>query len=152
MRLLPPSPSSNAIVTNFYLPLKNTIHVTCDSKLYVTKINEFISHQNSKLFIQKIKESEAYLAFLSILPVNFVINHIKEHQDDVKPSKDLTIAKQLNVDADEIVTTCAKIPINIHPPPPILSLSIRRGIYSPRQNHFVRLFVIIQHMPSFVNF
>ena len=49
----------------FSLPLQNKIHATCDNKSYVTKINEFISHPYSKLFIHKIKESEAYLAILS---------------------------------------------------------------------------------------
>ena len=107
----------------FSLPLKNTIHTTYDSKSYVTKMKEFISYPYSKLYKHKIKESKAYLAILSILPVNFAINHIKGHQDDVTPNKDLTITEQLNVDADKIATTCAKIPIHIHSPP-LLSLSI----------------------------
>ena len=76
--------------------------------------------------IRKIKESEAYLAILSILPVNFVINRIKGHQADVKPRKDLTIAEQLNVDADKIATTCAKIPINIHLPSAPFAIHIKR--------------------------
>ena len=63
----------------FPLPLKKKIHASCDNKSYVTKTNEFISHPNSKLFIHKIKESEAYLAILSFLPVIFAINHIKGH-------------------------------------------------------------------------
>ena len=86
-------------------------------------MKEFISYPYSKLYKHKIKESKAYLAILSILPVNFAINHIKGHQDDVTPNKDLTITEQLNVDADKIATTCAKIPIHIHSPP-LLSLSI----------------------------
>ena len=77
-------------------------------------MSEFIYQPHSKFFIHKIKKSEAYLAILSFLPVNFAINHIKGHQDEVKPNKDLTIAEQLNIDAEKIATTCAKIPINIH--------------------------------------
>ena len=100
----------------FSLPLKNIIHATCDSKSYVTKMNEFISHQYSKLFLHKIKESEAYLTILSILPVNFAFNRIKGYQDDVKTKKDLTIADQLNLDAVKIATICPKIPINVHLP------------------------------------
>ena len=79
-------------------------------------MNEFISHPYYKLFIYKIKESEAYLEILSCLPVNFVINHIKGHQDEIKPYHDLTIAEKLNVDADTIAPTCATKPINIHLP------------------------------------
>ena len=79
-------------------------------------MNEFISHPYSKLFIHKIKESEAYLAIISCLLVNFVINHIKGHQDEIKPYNDLTIAEKLNIDADTIETTCATKPINIHLP------------------------------------
>ena len=79
-------------------------------------MNEFISHPYYKLFIYKIKESEAYLAILSCLPANFEINHIKGHKDEIKPYEDLTIAKKLNVDTDTIATTCATKPINIHLP------------------------------------
>ena len=77
-------------------------------------MNEFIPNPYSQLFIHKRKESEAYLASLSILLVNVAINHRKEYQDNVNYSKCLTIGEQLNVDADKIATTCAKIPINIH--------------------------------------
>ena len=89
-------------------------------------MNKFISHPYSKLCIRKIKESEAYLAILSILSVNFVINRIKGHQADVKLRKDRTIAEQLNVDADKIATTCAKIPINIHLPSAPFAIHIKR--------------------------
>ena len=65
----------------FSLPLHNAINANCDNKSYVTKLNEFISHPYNKLFINKIKETEAYLAILSYLPDNFVITHIKGHQD-----------------------------------------------------------------------
>ena len=77
----------------FSLPFNNTIHTFCDNKSYVTKMNEFISRPYSKLSIHKIKESEAYLAILSCLQVNFAINYIKGHQDDIKLNKDLTIAE-----------------------------------------------------------
>ena len=100
----------------FSLPLHNIIHVSCDNKSYVTKLKEFISHPYSKLFIHKIKESEAYLTILFFLPVNFAINYIKGYQDEIKPSQDLIIAEQLNVDADKIATTCATMSINIHLP------------------------------------
>ena len=53
---------------------------------------------------------------LSCLPVNFVINHLKGHQDELKPYNDLTIVDNLNVDADTIATTCATNPINLHLP------------------------------------
>ena len=66
------------------LPLNNDIHATCDNKSYVTKMNDFISHPYTKLYIHKIKESEDYLAILSCLPTNFVITHIKGHQDGQK--------------------------------------------------------------------
>ena len=39
----------------FSLPLHNTIHIYCDNKSYVTKMNESISHSYSKLCIHKIK-------------------------------------------------------------------------------------------------
>ena len=77
-------------------------------------MNEFISHPYYKFFIHKIKESEAYLVIISCLLPNFVITHIKGHQDDTKPYQDLTIAEQLNVDADTIAISCATKPINIH--------------------------------------
>ena len=79
-------------------------------------MNELISHPYSKLFIYKIKESQAYLVILSCLPANFVINHIKGHQDEIKPYQDLSIAEKLNVDVDTIATTCATKPINLHLP------------------------------------
>ena len=79
-------------------------------------MNQFISYPYSKLFIYKIKESEAYLAVLSCLPANFVINHIRRHQDEIKPYQDINIAEKLNVDADTIATTCVTKPINIHLP------------------------------------
>ena len=65
----------------FFLPLNNAIHATCDNKSYVTKLDEFISHPYNRLFIHKIKELDAYLAILSCLRANFVITHIKGHQD-----------------------------------------------------------------------
>ena len=79
-------------------------------------MTEFISHPHNKLFIHKIKESKAYLAILSCLPANFIINHIKGHQDEIKPYNDFTIAEKLNVDADTIATTCATKSINVHLP------------------------------------
>ena len=79
-------------------------------------MNQFISYPYSKLFIYKIKESETYLAILSCLPANFVINHIKGHQDEIKAYQDLTIVEKLNVDADTIATTCATSSINVHLP------------------------------------
>ena len=100
----------------FSLLLNNAIRATCDNKSYVTKLNEFISHPYNKLFIHKIKESEAYLAILSCLPANFVITHIKGHQDETKPYHDLTIAEKQNADADTIATFCASKPIHIHLP------------------------------------
>ena len=77
-------------------------------------MNEFISHPYSKLFIHKIKESEAYLAIISCLQVNFVINYIKGYQYEITPYNDLTITEKLNVDADTITTTCNTKPININ--------------------------------------
>ena len=100
----------------FSLQLSNDIHATCDDKSYVTKMNEFISHRYSKLFIHKIKESEAYLAVLSCLPTNFVITHIKGHQDEQKSYQVLTIEEKLNVDADAIATSCATKSLNTHLP------------------------------------
>ena len=43
----------------FSLQLLNDIHATCDNKSYVTKMNVFITNSYTKLFIHKIKESEA---------------------------------------------------------------------------------------------
>ena len=51
----------------FSLPLHNTIHVSCDNKSYVTKLNEFISHPYSKLFIHKFKRI-CSLPCYSLLP------------------------------------------------------------------------------------
>ena len=79
----------------FSLQLNNDIHATCDNKLYITKMNEFISHPYTNLFIHKIKKSEAYLTILSCLPTNFVITHIKGHQDEQKSYQALTIAENL---------------------------------------------------------
>ena len=93
-------------------------------------MNEFIYHPYSKFFIHKIRESEAYLAMLSFLPVNFAINHIKGYQDEVEPSKDLTIIEKLNVDADKIATTCAKIPINIHLPSAPFAIYTKGNIFT----------------------
>ena len=79
-------------------------------------MNEFIFNPYAKLIIHKIKEYESYLAILSILPVNFDIAHIKGHQDDHKLRKDLANEEKLNIDADKIATTCAKLTLNIHLP------------------------------------
>ena len=79
-------------------------------------MNEFFSHPYSKLFIYKTKESEAYLTILSCLSANFVIHHIKGHQDEIKSHQNLTITEKLNVGADTIATTCATKYINIHLP------------------------------------
>ena len=100
----------------FSLQLNNVIHATCDNKSYATKLNEFISHPYNKLFIHKIEESEAYLVILSCLPANFVITHIKGHQDETKPYHDLTITEKLNVDTDTIAPSCATKPIIIDLP------------------------------------
>ena len=81
-------------------------------------------------FFHKIKESETYLAILSILLINIVVKHIKGHKDDVKLSKDLTIEEQLNEDADKIATTRVKLPLNIHFPSAPFAIYIR-GIYTP---------------------
>ena len=83
-------------------------------------MSSFHIHIVNYLFIN-LKESVAYLAILSFLPVNFAINHIKRHKDEIRPSQDLTIAEQLNVDADKIATTCATTPL------PPLSLSMSNG-------------------------
>ena len=58
----------------FSLQLLNDIHATCDNKLHVTKMNEFISHPYTKLFIHKIKESEAYLLplYLAFQPTSLL--------------------------------------------------------------------------------
>ena len=79
-------------------------------------MNEFQSQPFTKLFIYKIKESEVYLAILSCLPTNFVLTHIKRHQDEQTSYYDLTIAEQLNVDADAIATSCVTKPLNVHLP------------------------------------
>ena len=77
-------------------------------------MNEFISHPYTKLFIHKIKESEAYLSILSCLPTHFVITHIKGHQDEQKSYQNLTIVEKRNVDADTIATLCATKSLNTH--------------------------------------
>ena len=97
------------------------------------KMNDFISHPYSKLFIHKIKESEAYLAILSYLLVNFVINHIKGNQDEIKPYNHLTIAEKLNVDADTIATTCATKTINIHLPSAPFAIYVKEYYISPHK-------------------
>ena len=100
----------------FSLQLNNAIHASCDNKSYVTKLNEFISHPYNKLCIHKIKELEAYLAIISCLPANFVITHVKGHQDETNPYHNLTTAGKLNVDADTISNSCVTKPIKIHLP------------------------------------
>ena len=61
----------------FSLFLDSAIHTTYDNKSYVAKMSEIVSSPYAKLFIHKIKEHEAYLAILTILPVDFTITHVK---------------------------------------------------------------------------
>ena len=88
-------------------------------------MNEFITNPYTKLFIHKIKESEAYLAILSCLPINFVITHIKGHQDEQKSFQDLSIAEKLNVDADAIATSCATKSLNTHFPSALFAIYVK---------------------------
>ena len=98
---------------HFYLPLLNRIDAFCDNKSYDTKLKELKSNEYSKLFTHKIKEHEAYLALLNIIPNHFNISHVKEHQDDLKIPDELEILEQLNIAADIIATSKAKRPLDI---------------------------------------
>ena len=55
--------------------------------------------------MHKIKEHEAYLVLLNIIPKHFNIILVKGYQDDFKKSEDLTIIEQLNIAADVIATS-----------------------------------------------
>ena len=57
---------------------------------------------------------QSFSRYLPILPDNFEIAHVKGHQDDYKLEQDLITEENLNIEADKIVTTCVKLPINIH--------------------------------------
>ena len=80
----------------FYLQLLNHIEEFCDNKYYVTKYNELQSNAYSKLFIHKLKEHEAYLALLKIIPKHFTLSHVKGHQDYLKTWNELAIPERLN--------------------------------------------------------
>ena len=118
----------------FSLQLLNDIHATCDNKSYVTKMNEFITNPYTKLFIHKIKESEAYLAILSCLPPHFVITHVNGHQDQKKSFHDLSVAEKLNIEADAIATSCATKSLNTHLPSAPFALYVK-GDYIHLPHH-----------------
>ena len=88
----------------FHLQLLNPIEAYCDNKSYVTKYNELQSNAHSKLFINKLKEHEAYLALLTMIPANFHLYLVKGHQDESKKWEDITTPERLNVKADLITT------------------------------------------------
>ena len=83
-----------------YLQLLNPIEVFCDNKYYVVKYNELQSNAYSKLFMNKLKEHEAHLALLKIIPKHFTLSHVKGHQDALKTLDELTIPERLNYRAD----------------------------------------------------
>ena len=97
----------------FHLQLLDPIEAYCDNKSYVTKYNELQSNAYSKLFIHKIKEHEAYLALLPLIPKHFHLYHVKGHQGDTKSWDDLAIPERLNIQADLIAMKQAKPPLNI---------------------------------------
>ena len=86
------------------------------------------------MFFHKIKEHESYLAIQSIMSSNYDITHIKEHQDDHKPKEDLITEEKLNMDTEKIVTTCAKLPLNIHLPTSPLAFYVK-GNYIHLPSH-----------------
>ena len=62
--------------------------------------------------MHKVKEHEAYLPLLDIIPNNFTISHITRHQDHLTNYKDLIIPERLKIETDKITTCQAKPPIN----------------------------------------
>ena len=97
----------------FYLRLLNPIEEFCDNTSYVTKLNELQSNAYSKLCIHKLKEHEACLALLNILPKYFNLTHVKGHQDDFKTTYELPIPERLNIETNIITTSKAKPPLNV---------------------------------------
>ena len=52
-----------------------------------------------------MSKHEAVLALIPILPKFLQVHHIKSHQDKIKGKYNLTLPKQLNSIADELVDT-----------------------------------------------
>ena len=61
----------------------------------------------------ELKEHEAYLALLTMIPANFHLYHVKGRQDESKNWENLTTPERLNVKTDLIATKHAKPPLNI---------------------------------------
>ena len=62
--------------------------------------------------MHKVKEHDAYLPLLDIIPKNFTISHITRHQEYLNNYKDLIIPERLKIEADKITTYQANPPIN----------------------------------------
>ena len=63
--------------------------------------------------MHEIKEHEAYIALLAIIPKHITISHAKGRQHDIKTYKDLTIPERMNIEEDIIAIIKANPLLNI---------------------------------------
>ena len=66
------------------------------------------------------------LDIYNILPKNFHLTHVKEHQDNLKISDELTIPERLNIEADIIATSKTKTYLNIALPSASLAIYVHQ--------------------------
>ena len=80
----------------------------------------------------KTADHDAIYLLKQYLPRQFIINHVRSHQDKWKNKYQLTTAERVNIAADKLVGSTSSKPINSHIDTPFaLYLD---GIYLP--NHY----------------
>ena len=112
----------NVYAEYFDITIKNKIHDLCDNESYVNKINSLILNPKYIEYLYKTTENEVYKLLTTLIPQNFYLHHVKNHQDVRCAYEDLNMCVKLNVQVDKIVTYNKHTPINTYLITPLCNL------------------------------
>ena len=90
----------------FYkLNLQSPIKYYCDNKEVVTKLSNITeTNRNYYSSNRKIKDLDAVLEIQKYIQTTVTVTHVRGHQDKKKRKEQLTMAENLNIMADKIIS------------------------------------------------
>ena len=118
-------------------PVHNTIYALCDSQSYVNKSTWLLEDKYHQPGLHNNTEAETLFIILQLLPSNFTMEHVTEHQDDKIKYNDLDVKAQLNINTNFIATATSTILINTHVIALPFAININNKYIHHRPDHFI---------------
>ena len=100
--------------SEYHCSIKSKFRAIYDNQAYINKLNWLLEENFYHHCLHEETENEALQLILRLIPKQFSIQHAFVYQDSKISRSDLTAEAKLNIAANKISTTNAKLPINTH--------------------------------------